>query len=118
MLTFPPSRIPWHVQALTLDYLLDGYIDGSHDKTYFRAMANVLYNIGLGNVHFQATSGLTAPQQNSAPWAMVYGEQMVALIPCDEASLAGAIQSNGDFKIATRAVVYVGSYVIRGTLLS
>jgi len=29
MLTLPPPRIPWHVQALTLDYLVDGYIDGS-----------------------------------------------------------------------------------------
>lgn len=35
MLTLASSQIPWLVQALTLDYLVDGYIDGSHDKAYF-----------------------------------------------------------------------------------
>jgi hypothetical protein len=32
MLTLAPPQQPWHVQALTLDYLVDGYIDGRHDK--------------------------------------------------------------------------------------
>ena len=118
MLTLQPPKIPWHVQALTLDYLVDGYIDGSHDKAYFRAMDNALYNIGLTNVHFQATGSLPVPVRDSAPWAMLYGEQLVALIPCDEASLANAVQLNNGDKVATPAEVYVGSYIIRGTVLS
>ena len=118
MLTFLPLKIPWHVQALTLDYLVDGYIDGSQDKAYFRVMDNVLYNIGLVNVRFQATGGLPGPLPDSAQLTFVYGEQLVALIPSDEASLASALQSNNGFTVATLVEVYVGSYVIRGTLLS
>jgi len=117
MLTLAPPRIPWHVQALTLDYLVDGYIDGSQDKAYFRVMDNVLYNIGLVNVHFQATGSLPSPSPDSAPSTIVYGEQLVALIPGDEASLASAMQSNNALKFSTRAEVFVGSYVIRGTVL-
>jgi hypothetical protein len=118
MLSLPPPRIPWHVQALTLDYLVDGYIDGRQDNAYFRVMDNVLYNIGLVNVRFQPTGNLLGPAPDSAPWTIVYGEQLVALIPCDEASLANAMQINNGFKVATRAEVFVGSYVIRGTVLS
>jgi len=81
-------------------------------------MDNVLYNIGLVNVRFQATGNLLGPAPDSAPWTIVYGEQLVALIPCDEASLASAMQINNGFKVATRAEVFVGSYVIRGTVLS
>ena len=118
MLTLAPPKIPWHVQALTLDYLVDGYIDSSHDKAYFRAMDNALYNIGLANVHFQATGSLPGPARDSAPWTLVYGEQLVALVPCDEASLVNAVQLNNGYKVATQAEVYAGSYVIRGTVLS
>jgi hypothetical protein len=105
------------VQALTLDYLVDGFIDGSQDKAYFRVMDNVLYNIGLVNVHFQATGNLPTPNPDYAPLTIVYGEQLVALIPGDEASLASAMQSNNALKFSTRAQVFAGSYVIRGTVL-
>jgi hypothetical protein len=118
MLTLAPPKIPWHVQVLTLDYLVDGYIDGSHDKAYFRTMANVLYNISLANVHFQSTGNQPVPARDAAAWAMLYGEQLVALIPWDEASLATAMQSNVDYKIATQGEVYVGCYLIRGAVLS
>ena len=118
MLTFPPPKIPWHVQALTLDYLVDGTIDGNRDKAYFRAMDNALYNIGLVNAFFQSAGSLPAQAPEAAPWALVYGEQLVALIPADEASLAGAMQLNNGYKIATPAKVFAGSYVIHGTLLS
>ena len=104
MLTLPGPRIPWHVQALTLDYLVEGYMHGSR-KAYFRAMAYVLYNIGLINVHFQATDHLPGPARDTASWTVVYGEALVALIPCDEASLVSASQSNPDYKVATPAEV-------------
>jgi hypothetical protein len=105
------------VQALTLDYLVDGYMDGSQDKAYFRVMDNVLYNIGLVNVHIQATGSLPAPDPDSTPLAIVYGEQLVALIPGDEASLVSAMQSNSPLKFLTRAEIFVGNYLIRGTVL-
>ena len=62
--------------------------------------------------------GRPAEAPEAAPWALVYGEQLVALIPADEASLAGAMQLNNGYKIATPAKVFAGSYVIHGTLLS
>ncbi len=118
MLTFSLPKIPWHVQVLTLDYLVDGYIEGSHDKAYFRAMANVLFNIALANARFQATGSLQVPGREAAPWTLVYGEQLVALIPWDKDSFNAAMQANGDYKIATPGEVYVGNYLIRGTVLS
>jgi hypothetical protein len=57
--------------------MVDGYIDGSQDKAYFRVMDNVLYNIGLMNVRFQATGGLPGPLPDSAQLTFVYGEQLV-----------------------------------------
>jgi hypothetical protein len=62
------------VQVLTLDYLIDGYIDGDRDKNIFRLADGGIYDLPLASVQFQPADNLSAPIHAAAPWTLVNSE--------------------------------------------
>ena len=111
------QKSSWLVQVLTLDYLIDGYMDADRDKSIFRLVNKEVLDLPLASVQFQPAGNLTAPMHPVVPWTLVYGEQMVAIIPRDPASTACAMQNNSFFNQSFQAEVYIGSFVLRGRVL-
>jgi hypothetical protein len=116
------SKSPWAVQLLTFDYLIDGYIDGDREHynlTLVYLVKGGAVNMHLTSVRFQPTRNSALPTPPPAPWALVYGDGLVAVIPRDEAGTTFVTKKNADlFKVAVPAEVYVGPYVLRGKVLS
>lgn len=108
----------WAVQVLTLDYLIDGSLDSERDKTSFRLQGHDVSPLPLTSARFRPTGVLSVSPPPAVPWVLIYGDQLVAIIPKDEAGLANARQLNAVFKVGVKAEVYAGPYVIRGEVLS
>jgi hypothetical protein len=108
----------WAIQVLTLDYLIDGSLDADRDKNSFRLMGHDVSPVPVTSARFRAAGAYSLPQLPATPWLLIYGDQLVALIPRDEAGLAAARMFNAAFKVAVPAEVYAGPYVIRGQVLS
>ena len=113
-----PLKIAWSVQVLTLDYLMDGSMDGGRNKNNLRLVDRVVLDLPLANVSFQPAGNLTAVPRAGAAWTMVFADSLVAIIPRDAASLAAAMQNNAFFNKSFLGEVYVGPYVLRGTVLT
>jgi hypothetical protein len=77
-----------------------------------------LGNLLLTAVHIQPTGNLAMPVQSFSKWLWIPGSTLVAIIPNDDASRQAAQQAFKDYKSPVGAVVYVGPYRIRGSLLS
>jgi hypothetical protein len=118
MFTLEPSQKYWSVQILTHDYLIDGYIDGDRDKYIFRLIGHDVSPIPVVSARLRSTGILNIQQREPIQRMVVYGDQLVALIPRDEVSLSAARQTNTAFKVAAPGEVYVGPYMIRGNVMS
>ena len=108
----------WAIQVLTLDYLIDGSLDAERDKNSFRLQGHDVSPLPLTSARFRVAGALSVSPPPAIPWVLIYGDQLVAIIPKDEASQAAARQMNATFKVAVKAEVYAGPYVIRGEVLS
>jgi hypothetical protein len=113
-----PQKNSWLLQVLTLDYLIDGYMDGDRDKNIFRLADGKVYDLPLASVQFQPAGNLVALMHAVVPWTLVNSESLVGIIPRDAASTACAMQNNTFFKHSFHAEVYIGPYVLRGTVLA
>lgn len=124
------QKSSWAVQVLTPDYLVDGYFDSEEDKmeTAILFKADKDPNIyDTGNVHFltltsarlQPISPVNNPINSVVlpKWNMSAMSVFVAIIPRDEASTAYFMKMN-PAKHAIAADVYVGPYIIHGTIVS
>ncbi|HEY3343313.1 MAG TPA: hypothetical protein VGJ97_00195 [Anaerolineaceae bacterium] len=118
MFTVEPSQKYWAVQILTHDYLIDGYIDGDRDKYIFRLIGHDVSPIAVVSARLRPTGILNIQQRGPIQRMLVYGDQLIALIPHDEVSLTAARQTNASFKIGSPGEVYVGPYLIRGKVMS
>ena len=59
MLTLQPPKIPWHVQALTLDYLVDWYMPVAGISQ------NVNWHKNHSNMHLKKLKKMTNLKQHS-----------------------------------------------------
>ena len=112
------TRVWWRAQVLTLDYLIEGDIDPEKDRALFRMVGHDVQPIPMFNARFQSTGALSVPERPAAPWVLVNGDSVVAIIPRDEAGIANAVQMNGDENNASPCEAYVGPYLIRGMVQS
>ncbi|MDR3575320.1 MAG: hypothetical protein P4L50_15780 [Anaerolineaceae bacterium] len=113
-----PQKNSWLLQVLTLDYLIDGYLDGDRDKNIFRLADRQVLDLRLASVQFQPASNLVSPMHAVVPWTLVNSESLVAIIPRDAASSASAAQNNTIFKKSFQGEVYIGPYLLRGKVLT
>lgn len=119
MFSIESAKSYWAIQVLTLDYLITGYMDADRDKTSFRMAGHDAGSLAVLSAQLQPSGNLDVPVRAPIPWVLVYGDEMVALIPRDEAGNNAAIQTNGSyFKIPIPAEVFVGHYRIRGKVMA
>ena len=113
-----PSPSRWAVQVLTLDYLIDGCIEEDRHRISFNLINGDARAIRVLQARIQPTGPLQLPPRPEAPFVLVYGSRLVAIIPRDEASTAYALKQNASFKHAIPAEVFAGPYLLRGQALS
>jgi hypothetical protein len=119
------SKQPWLVQVLTPDYLVEGHFDEGDENYmglyFFRAWPDldgklpVSACMHLTNARFQSMSNLTLPPSSATDW-FGFPNNMLALFPRDELSLAYMFKNNAP-KNLIPAEIYVGPYLIKGTIL-
>lgn len=115
---------PWAIQVLTPDYLVDGLYDEKQDNStaefFFKSDAGDSLgreaSMHLTAVRFQPTRHMTIPASSATDW-FVYSYSFVAIIPRDENSTI-YVAKNNNFKNLIPADIYVGPYLIHGTILS
>jgi hypothetical protein len=115
----PP--VYWAIELLTLDALIDGWMDINHaDQSY---ILNPFYWHNLTGIQLQSvmvqSTGSEVPYPSGNVPAIVVGAKtaLIGVIPKDENSLAALLKNNS--AVSTAAVqLLAGSYQITGTLLN
>jgi len=115
----------WTIQVLTLDYLVEGLFDDSNDNHtamyFFRSWYDdngklaISASIHLTKVHIQTMRNATPPVSSAAEW-WSFSNNLIAIIPSDENSLAYVVKNNVP-KSVISADVFVGPYRIHGSVL-
>jgi hypothetical protein len=118
----PPVPPQWVVQVLTLEYVIDGYADeGGAAGLLLRPMTYRPPDLAvwLAPARLQPVGSLAVPVQEVSGCAIPVYSALVAIIPRDAASTAYLLREmQGLTLYAIPAALYVGPYVIRGTVLS
>ena len=118
----PTPKLPWDIQLLTPDYVVQGHMDGD-DPTggwFLNVQPSDLAvaTLKLTQASVQPTGALNVNLPTGGTWLLPSTAQFVAVIPRDEASTAYAIKNKGHSQHPIPVVVFVGPYAIRGTVLS
>jgi|SRR5579859_3175458 len=122
-----PPPAPWALQFLTTDYLVTGlvapddYTIGSETLFYEACQnqgAEAFQLLTIASVQLQTTGSLVAGPENLPTWNLGLGDNLVAVIPNDDASRAAAQKAFSDYRQPLQAAFYAGPYVILGNYLS
>lgn len=113
-----PPTTSWAVQILTVDYLIEGTLDASRERAAFNLVAGDARAIRVDGPQVVPTGDLVVPPRPAVPWALVYGNRLVAIIPRDRACLDFAIKANDSFDTPIPGEVFAGPYVFSGTIMS
>ncbi len=109
---------PWAIQVLTLDYLIDGQIDGSNSlQAAVLGLNNVIAGLApltLTSVQVQPTGSLTAPSDHPTSWMIDFNQTIIGVIPKDEKSIA-EFQKRNIQKSTVAVEMVIGPYFVRGT---
>ena len=116
------SNTQWAVQLLTYEYLIDGYVDEKQENSNFNLNLTARgshVNMHVTSARIQPTGILALPGPAPVPWVLVESINLVAVIPRDEASTTFVLKNSANYsKYSIPAELYVGSYLIRGKVLS
>jgi len=125
------SKAPWSIQILTLDYLVDAILQPENyalgGVDFFEQLANAagdedelqdVQALRFSEAHVQPAGNLATPDQTFADWELPLFEQVVAIVPRDEASLQAAQKAYSDYVNPINAVMYAGPYLIRANVMS
>jgi hypothetical protein len=96
---------------LTHKYLISGNI--SPDLSYETGLGLV-----VSSASFRPTRNLAVPAGSADVWTAANGDAVLALIPRDAACTEHMVKQHTHGKYPVAVEVYVGWYVIRGTVLS
>jgi hypothetical protein len=128
----PTSRMPWAIQVLTTEYLIDGTVQPG---SYMSGNSNVFEHLAKDDswlqqggvsftamtwtgVHVQPTGNLGMPVQTYSVWQLMSYDNVVAFIPNDDASKEAFQDAFKNYKHPLSADVFSGPYRIRGAFLS
>jgi hypothetical protein len=109
---------PWAIQVLTLDYLIDGQIDGGN---MLQAAVFNLNNVNAGlapmmltSIQVQPTGSLAVPSDHLPSWTIAFNQTIIGVIPRDEKSVAEFKKWSTQKNTVTVEMV-IGPYCVRGT---
>jgi len=111
-----PRPAGWAVQALTADYLANGYLAPVMDMPLVGFLnISTQSTLALSSVQLQAL-GSQATLANGSPAEITIPKaSLVALLPRDEAALRSAAMQMP--QRAERAVIYAGPYLLRAAFM-
>ncbi len=125
------AKAPRSIQILTRDYLIDATWDAesynSGGVDFFEQLMGLAADaeemdealaLRFSEARLQPAGNLTTPAGTFADWELPYFDQVVAIVPRDEAGLQAAQKAFGDFANPRNAILYAGPYLIRANLLS
>ena len=125
------SKAPWSIQILTMEYLVDAVLQPEYyalgGVDFFEQLANGagdeneladVQALRFSEAHLQPAGNLATPDRTFADWELPLFEQVVAIVPRDEASLQAAQKAYSDYENPLNAVLYAGPYLIRANILS
>ena len=119
--TSSQSQRPFVMQALTLDYLVEGNVQPGDELTSILLGGWEYYKsrclLTLTDARVQPTGNLTTPTLSVSQWVLQHRTGLVALIPRDEAGTQALLKAAPSKTFSLRAVMYAGSYVIRASLI-
>jgi hypothetical protein len=108
--------LPYVLQVLTTEYLIEGTVDGD-THLYLPKPGVGMGPLDLTCVRIQATSPLDIPTRTCARF-MVMGNNAVALIPQIEITSIAMYEVWKEYKKPLLGVFYVGPYIMQGKLMS
>ena len=135
----PSPMLPWAIQILTTEYLIDGFVQpseysfsGKDEYSISRKDMFVDANKdfedegGTRGIRYrtwtegqiQPTGNLTSPVQHFAKLTLGACANLVAIIPNDHASRQAAQKAFQEHQHPVKVMVYAGPYRIRGTALT
>ena len=135
----PSPMMPWAIQILTTEYLIDGFVQpseysfsGKDEYSISRKDMFVDANKdfedegGTRGIRYrtwtegqiQPTGNLTSPVQHFAKLTLGACANLVAIIPHDHASRQAAQKAFQENQHPVNVMVYAGPYRIRGTALT
>lgn len=112
-----PEKSRWSIRFLTNEYLIEGFIDKEKGKYILDATQEPGDATLVNAVTYRPTGILSVPAKSALPWATIFLQSVIAVIPNDEASLAFAKSHHSKSRIEVATEGLVGPYFIRGTLL-
>jgi hypothetical protein len=117
------TKAPWAIRVLTPDFLIDGYHDTeAHPESwpFFTPQSGSPPEamLWLASPRFTPVAAGAVVPPPVTNWLLPYNGSFVAVMPFDDASLAGMQKNASREKYPFPAVLYVGPFTIRGQLLS
>jgi len=131
----PIDQAPWSIQILTTQHLIEGSfyadknkVDGDDifaqsaaegkDDSEDGRILEAFEGMRLMEARIQPTGNLTTQVQNFPGLELPTFDQVVAIIPADQASLRSAQKAYKNYRYPLDAVIYAGHYLLRAKLLS
>jgi hypothetical protein len=128
----PPAPKPlWRLQLLTGEYLVEGSFNPEESKVgsadiFEMSCENILdgggieafHRMSLSDVSVRPTGLLSLPEQSYPEWSTAIFDEVIAVIPRDEASLRAAQKAFREYRYPLQVEIYAGPYRLRGKILS
>jgi len=121
----------WRLQLLTNEYLIEGSINPEESRVgssdiFEMSCENVLdgggieafHRLSFTDVSVRATGALNLPEQHYPEWGTAVFNDVIAVIPRDEASLQAAQKAFREYRYPLQVEIFAGPYRLRGKLLS
>ena len=111
----------WTMQALTLNYLIEGKVKPNDEVRLLLGGGAHYYEsryvLTLTDARVQPTADLNIPDLYIPTWTVEHRGNLVALIPGDEDSLQALFKFNASKAVSYRASFYIGPYHIWATVI-
>ncbi|MBI4790469.1 MAG: hypothetical protein HY782_25850 [Chloroflexi bacterium] len=127
----PASKTGWNIKLLTKAYLVEGsfqpkdYESGGLDVFALAAASamaegglDAFKHLRLTDVRVQPTGNLASSEESFSEWGLLALDEIVAIIPNDQASLESAQKAFKDYRHPMDVVVYAGPYRIHAKLMA
>ena len=115
----PPQ--PWALQALTLNYLIDGFVEPNGEvQTLLIGGPNYYerrYVLSLTEAKVQPVGNLAFAPFSCERWTLEHRWGLVAIIPKDDLSTQIIKNIAKESQYTYRIVMYAGPFIIRATVM-
>lgn len=114
------SESPWTMQALTLNYLIEGKVKPSDEVRMLLGGGAHYYEsryvVTFTDARVKPTGDLNISELYVPSWTVEHRGNLVAVVPGDEDSLQAMFKYNASKAVSYRVSFYIGPYHVRATV--